>query len=148
MAEECKPSVLRIAIPSCLEWLGIVDKVCEEIALQLGLTEDDANALAISVVEAGTNAIQHGHRHVEAQPVEFRFDLTEERIQIEVHDRGPGFDVEKVLAWDPTTPEALLAPRGRGIFIMKSLMDEVSFRIVEGEGCWVNLTKQYVPAPS
>ena len=148
MAEECKPSELRITIPSCLEWLGVIDKICEEIALQLGLTEDDANALAISVVEAGTNAIQHGHEHEEAKPVEFYFDLTEGRIGVEVRDRGTGFNVEKVLSWDPTTPEALLAPRGRGIFIMKSLMDDVSFRIVEGEGCWVTLTKQYVPEPS
>jgi len=42
---------------------------------------------------------------------------------------------------DPTQPENILAPRGRGIFIMRSLMDQVSFEIVEGEGCWAILRK-------
>ena len=148
MANACNRSEVRVAIPSGLEWLGVIDKVVEGIVEQLGVCEDDANAIAISVVEAGTNAIQHGHAHKEMLPVEFIFDLGDDALCVEVRDRGPGFDVEKALSWDPTSPEGLLASRGRGIFIMKSLMDDVSFQILEGEGCRVTLKKLLKPSGS
>lgn len=148
MAGVCNSKVVRVSIPSSLEWLGVIDRVVMEIAAQSGLSEKIANEIAISVVEAGTNAIQHGHRGSAEKPVDFTFDLNDGRMQIVVFDRGPGFDVERVLNWNPTTPQALLAPRGRGIFIMKSLMDEVSFRIVKGEGCWVTLIKRFATSPS
>jgi len=124
-----------------MEWLSVVDKVVEGIVEPMELSEDEINALAISVVEAGTNAIRHGNNHDETLPVEFCFQVDEDVITIAVRDRGTGFDVEKVLSADPTEPENILAPRGRGIFIMRSLMDDVSFRMVEGEGCWAILTK-------
>ncbi len=135
------PNQICVTIPSNMEWLSVVDKVVEGIVEPMELSEDEINALAISVVEAGTNAIQHGNHHDESLPVEFCFQVDEDVITVTVRDRGPGFDVEKVLSADPTEPENILAPRGRGIFIMRSLMDDVSFRIVEGEGCWAILTK-------
>jgi serine/threonine-protein kinase RsbW len=141
MAEDTQSNEIRMTVPSRLEWLSVIDKVVEGIAELLELSEEDTNAAAISVVEAGTNAIQHGNQFVQEKPVELTFRLDEDALRVEVRDRGPGFDVEKVLSADPTSPEDLLKPRGRGIFIMRSLMDEVSFRIVEGEGCWVLLTR-------
>ena len=137
-----KPSRIGVTIPSDLEWLGVIDKVVEGIVEPMELSEEEVNAVAISVVEAGTNAIQHGNREQSELPVEFEFVVTSEAIEVTVRDRGPGFDVDAVLHADPTTPESLLAPRGRGIFIMRSLMDRVSFRIVEGEGCWAILSKR------
>ncbi len=141
MAEDRNPTDISVTIPSRLEWLSVIDKVVEGIVELMDLSEDEANAIAISVVEAGTNAIQHGNKFDETKPVEFAFLLNDDSFEVSVRDRGPGFDVESVLSADPTAPESLLAPRGRGIFIMRSLMDEVSFRIVEGEGCWAILTR-------
>jgi len=146
MSDECRTREVRVSIPSCLEWLVVIDKVAEGIAEELDLSEKVSNALAISVVEAGTNAIQHGNRFAEELPVEFSFQLIEDAIRVEVRDRGPGFDVDRVLNWDPTTPAGLMATRGRGIYIMKQLMDEVSFKIQEGEGCCATLIKRLEPA--
>jgi len=146
MSEDVNTNQVCISIPSRMEWLSIIDKVVEGVVELLDLDEDNANAIAISVVEAGTNAIQHGNQFDESQLVEFCFSLDPDNLQVIVHDQGPGFDVEKVLSSDPTTPESLLAPRGRGIFIMRSLMDDVQFRIEEGEGCWAVLTKSRQPS--
>jgi serine/threonine-protein kinase RsbW len=141
-----KPSQIQLTIPSRLDWLGVVDKVVEGIVEMLDLNEEDADAVAISVIEAGTNAIQHGHKYDESKPVEFTFTLGNDALRVETRDRGPGFDVDAVMSADPTAPESLLAPRGRGIFIMRSLMDSVSFRIVPGEGCWALLQKTFQPS--
>jgi len=142
MSQEWKPNEIHVTIPTRMEALSIIDKVVEGIVELIDLSEEEANAIAISVVEAGTNAVQHGNCFDEKLPVEFTFVTGGDQFQVIVRDRGPGFDVDKVLNADPTTPESLLAPRGRGIFIMRSLMDEVSFRIVAGQGCWAILTRK------
>lgn len=142
MSDDWKPNEIRVTIPTRMEALSVIDKVVEGIVEMMDLSEEEVNAIAISVVEAGTNAVQHGNCFDESLPIEFAFGADRDRFQVVVRDRGPGFDVNKVLNADPTTPESLLAPRGRGIFIMRSLMDDVSFRIVPGQGCWAVLTRK------
>ncbi len=142
MGDEWKPTEVRVTIPTRMEALSVIDRVVEGIVEMLDLSEEETNAIAISVVEAGTNAVQHGNCFDENLPIEFTFTVDRDRFQVVVHDHGPGFDVDKVLNADPTTPESLLAPRGRGIFIMRSLMDDVSFRIEPGHGCWAILTRK------
>jgi serine/threonine-protein kinase RsbW len=141
MADAWEPFEIRLRIPSRMEWLGLVDRVASGIAEQLDFEEEAADAVANSVVEAGTNAIQHGHRYASALPVDLVFEVQADRLTVRVHDRGPGFDVAKVLLADPTAPGSLLCSRGRGIFIMKSLMDRVEFEISAGMGCTAVLTK-------
>lgn len=143
MTVDWKSNEVRIMIPSDMDWLSVVDRTIEGLLEPISISEEDANAISISIGEAGTNAVQHGGGESKKAPVEFTFFIEESEFRATVRDWGPGFDVEKVLAKDPTTPEALLAPRGRGIFIMKSLMDDVSFEIVEDKGCWVSLRKSW-----
>lgn len=141
MTEAAESSEIWLRIPGQIEWLDLIDRVANGIAEQYAFSEEEGDGIANSVIEAGTNAIQHGHRFDASQPVEFRFSFEGQALTIQVSDRGPGFDVEKVLMRAaPTTGDSLLAPRGRGIFIMKSLMDEVSFEITE-RGCTAILTK-------
>ncbi len=143
MTVNWKSNEVRIMIPSDMDWLSVVDRTIEGLLEPITISEEDANAISISIGEAGTNAVQHGHGEEKKAPVEFTFSIKDNEFRATVRDWGSGFDVEKVLAKDPTTPEALLAPRGRGIFIMKSLMDDVSFEIIEEKGCWVSLTKSW-----
>jgi len=141
MAEELDANRILLRIPSRLEWLDLVDRMASGIALLLAFTQEEADGVANSVLEAGTNAIQHGHRYDPDLPVEIVFEVLPDRLRVRVKDEGPGFDADRVLRADPTNPEFLLAPRGRGIFIMRSLMDEVAFSIGEGRGCTAILTK-------
>lgn len=136
---ECQ--MITFSIPSRLELLPVLDRLVQGIAEQMDFGEDDTNAIAISVIEAGTNAIQHGHKKDPSKTVEFRFALYPDQLQILVHDSGPGFNVQEVLNIDPTSPESLLKSRGRGIYIMRQMMDEVDFTIRPSEGTSVHLRK-------
>jgi serine/threonine-protein kinase RsbW len=132
---------ITFSIPSRLELLPVLDRLVQGIAEQMEFEEEDANAIAISVIEAGTNAIQHGHRRDARKIVDFRFDLHPDHLLISVHDFGPGFDIDTVLAADPTRPEDLMRRSGRGIFIMRQMMDKVDFTIAPNEGTSVHLVK-------
>jgi anti-sigma regulatory factor (Ser/Thr protein kinase) len=101
-----------LSIPSRMEMLAVVDSLVQAIVSQLDLDEDTAIAIATSVVEAGTNAIQHGHAHDEARPVRFRFVLGDAALDVWVRDTGAGFDPSSILASDPTSPEDILKARG------------------------------------
>jgi len=141
MTTSVKPNEIQLRMPSQIELLDVVDKVAAAIAEQLEFDEEEAHSVANSVLEAATNAIQHGHLLDSSQAVDITFEMTPEALRVTVHDFGPGFDVDAVLNADPTSPDSLLRPRGRGIFIMKSLMDEVSFEIDPEAGCTAILTK-------
>ncbi len=104
--------------------------------------EQAAIEVASSIIEAGTNAIQHGHMLDERKHVHFRFVLGDSCLDVWVEDHGPGFDLAAVLSQDPTRPEDLLKARGRGIFIMRSMMDSVEFDIRPGRGTLVHLCKK------
>jgi serine/threonine-protein kinase RsbW len=132
-----------LLLPSRLELLGVVDGLVQGILNHLDAEEETSIAVATSVIEAGTNAIQHGHQCDSEKSVRFCFKFESGRIEIWVTDTGPGFDLESILDTDPTRPEDLLKARGRGIFIMRHMMDAVEFDIRPGAGTTVHLTKKW-----
>ena len=112
-----------LEIRSSAEALQEVVAAAEEVAVQLGMSESDAEEVAIALTEAVNNAIYHGNGGVQDRPVAIRFDRAGGYLRIQVRDRGPGFDPAAVP--DPLTEENLLKPSGRGLLVMRSLMDEV-----------------------
>jgi serine/threonine-protein kinase RsbW len=124
-AREGQSEEIRLSLPSQLEVLSIIDKVVDGIAEQMSFEDDDKDAIAISVIEAGTNAIQHGHAHDPSLSVEIIFRMKENELEVDVLDHGHGFNLN--LLEDATAPENLLKARGRGIFIMRSMMDDVVY---------------------
>ena len=137
---------IRLTIGSRLEFLSMVHALIQGISRQFELDEDTENALLIAVIEAGTNAIQHGHGHDGVTPVDLRFELLPDRLRVTVHDSGPGFR-PPAESPDMTSPEHLLDQRGRGIFIMRACMDRVDFDF-SGGGTTVRLEKLAPPAPN
>ncbi|MDZ4803350.1 MAG: ATP-binding protein [Candidatus Eisenbacteria bacterium] len=142
MVDTPDAEVVRLVIPSRLELLSIIDKVVDGVAEQMGFEEDDKDAVAISVIEAGTNAIQHGHGHESERMVEIIFRLLPDELVIEVMDNGRGFNLD--VLEDATAPENLLKERGRGIFIMRSMMDDVHFEFTDS-GTRCRLVKRRRP---
>lgn len=123
MNASSSPSI-RLIIPGNLEFLRIVDRVTDTVADYMGFDENERNAIAISVIEASTNAIQHGCGCSEAKNVVMSYEIEEDLLRITVLDPGAGFDPGCVKC---ELDELLGAPRGRGLAIIKSLMDEVTF---------------------
>jgi serine/threonine-protein kinase RsbW len=128
---------IQLTLPSRLELLGVVDKIADGITEFLDFEDVDRDAVAISVIEACTNAIQHGHAQDMGKSVRVEFLLEPDQLTIRIHDEGRGF--EPVPEGNMSPPD-LLATRGRGIFIMRSMMDEVSFDFTDGT--WVELVKR------
>jgi serine/threonine-protein kinase RsbW len=117
------PSI-QLTIPGNLESLRIVDRVTDTVVDYMGFDEDERNAIAISVIEASTNAIQHGCGCNDAKRVILSYEIEGDLLKITVVDPGSGFDPGCVKC---ELDELLGAPRGRGLAIIRSLMDEVTF---------------------
>ncbi len=81
--------------------------------------------LRVALAEALSNAMLYGNGADRSKHVRVELTITAKAIITRVTDEGPGFDYEDIP--DPTTPESLLKPDGRGIFLMRKLLDEVSF---------------------
>ena len=139
VADEARPETIAVRIPSRLELLGILDRITESVCQRLHFDEDTCCQVSMSVIEAGTNAIQHGHGKNASKPVSFEFRLLPDALEITVQDTGPGFDLSGVNG-DITSPEHIFDQRGRGIFIMRSCMDRVDFQFT-GSGTMVRLLK-------
>ena len=109
---------------------ALVDKICSE----LGVQEDYYGNVLIAVTEAVNNAIQHGNIFSNELVVSVSVGDNLEEFCFTVKDQGRGFDFEHLP--DPTAPENIEKENGRGIFLMRSLADEVEF---DDKGCTVNI---------
>jgi len=94
-------------------------------------------AIKLALEEALINAVKHGNQHDENKTVTVRYAVNAERAVIIIRDEGAGFAVGSVP--DPTLPERLTLPTGRGIMLMRAYMDEVCYR---DEGREVYLMKR------
>lgn len=122
---------IELKIPSQLVYLGVPDAVLMELASDLPFDQKQMDELSTSVIEACTNAMEHGNRLREDQPVEVHFDFGANEIEVAVFDYGDGFDFQ---GWKP--PTDLLQERGRGILIMREFSDELEFgRAPDGRFC-------------
>ena len=137
------PEVVSVRMPSRLELLGLLDCVAISLCERMKFDSDTCSMVTMSVIEAGTNAIQHGHKRDATKPVDVDFMLFPDRLEIAVRDLGPGFDLDSVNG-DATSPDHLLDPRGRGIFIMRACMDTVDYQF-SGSGTVCHLVKRRPP---
>jgi serine/threonine-protein kinase RsbW len=133
---------VRLVVPSRIESLALINAVAEEVAEQMEFDEESRNAITISVVEAGTNAIQHGNRNDASKPTEVLFRREGEALVILIRDEGEGFDPDHLR--DPLAEENRFAESGRGVYILRSFMDEVEFDRHQGRGTECRLVK-YLP---
>jgi serine/threonine-protein kinase RsbW len=136
--------ILKLVLPSELDSLEQLNEKTEKIAAELGFDDKTVMEIAISVIEAGTNAIMHGNKLNSGKEVVVEYFSTNGGVDIYVRDEGEGFNVDEVLSreYDPLAPENLTRQSGRGIYIMRSFMDKVEFDIEPSNGTSVKLSKQ------
>lgn len=129
-----------LVIPSVLDKLEDVEQLSEKVAREVGMTEDDMDNMAIAVTEAVNNAIKHGNNSDESKKVFIEFLVFPNKVTIKIKDQGTGFDPRNLK--NPLDPENLLKESGRGIFILKALMDEVDFNFAN-QGTEIILSKKF-----
>lgn len=116
---------INIQIPSLTDNIRIIESFIDNAKEKFDLNDDIYGNIMISVTESVNNAIKHGNRNEASKNVSISLFLNESQISFKVEDEGNGFDYENLP--DPTAPENIEKPGGRGIFLMKHLADEVVF---------------------
>jgi len=119
------PQRVSYRLESTLESVNKAEEMADQIASQAGFDEDSRGGIAMAVREGMINAVLHGNAYDPAKRVNLTFETGKELI-ITIADEGKGFVPEEVP--DPLAPENLLKESGRGIFLMRTFMDEVRFR--------------------
>ena len=119
---------IRIEIPSLNENVRMIESFIDNAREKFHLNDDIYGNIMIAVTEAVNNAIKHGNAGNSSKNVALSLSMEENVIRFRIEDEGHGFDFHNLP--DPTSPENLEKPGGRGIFLMKHLSDEVDF--IEG----------------
>jgi len=101
------------------------EKAVLDEAARCGFCENTAFAIKLALEEAFTNAFRHGNKCDPRKHIIVRYEVTAEHIEIEVEDEGDGFDPNQVP--DPTQPEFIDRPHGRGIMLMRAYLDAVEY---------------------
>jgi serine/threonine-protein kinase RsbW len=128
---------------STLDAVGEVEAAAEALARRAGFDEDEACDIAMLTREAVINAVKHGNRFAPEKKVWARLVRTAGEVRISVADQGEGLDPESLP--DPLDPANLLRSSGRGVFLMRAMMDEVRFRDL-APGTEVTLVKHVASA--
>ena len=115
----------RIEFPAKAENIALAEKLIDEACQKHGVHESHYGDILIAITEAVNNAIHHGNRLDPAKNVTLGYKLDGDRIVFVVGDDGPGFDFDHLP--DPTDPQNLEKPHGRGVFLLRTLADRIEF---------------------
>ena len=136
--------LIRIELPSSFELLDLVQLLSDRISALAGLDEDAVHWVSVAVRESVINAIKHGNREDRRKHVTVEFTLAPRaeprEFVVNVLDEGSGFDPEVIA--NPLDPENVLKSSGRGIFFMRSFMDDVSIARRPEGGMAVRMSKK------
>jgi serine/threonine-protein kinase RsbW len=113
-------------LESTLESVDKAEQAAAEVAAKCCFDADECGRITMAVREATVNAVLHGNHYNPAKRVTVSFETAPNALTIVVCDEGAGLDPATVP--DPLSPENLLKQSGRGIFLIRSFMDEVHFR--------------------
>ena len=136
--------LIRLEVPSSFDVLDLVQLLSDRLSTLAGFDEDAIHWVSVAVRESVINAIKHGNREDHSKHVTVEFRLTPskhpEEFEVQVLDEGEGFDPEGVA--NPLDPENVLKSSGRGIFFMRSFMDDVSIARRPEGGMVVRMSKK------
>ena len=130
---------IEITISSRFENIELVQVIAEHLCENAGVDEDGSHWIGMAVREAVANAIKHGNKLDVRKKVNATFHLRGVELEITISDEGEGFDPEQVS--DPLNPQNLMKTSGRGIFYMKTFMDQIQYSFHPGGGTSLVMTK-------
>ncbi|MGL4797269.1 MAG: ATP-binding protein [Paraclostridium sp.] len=124
---------IKMEVTSNPDYVSIVRLTVSGIANKIGFSLDDIEDIKVAVSEACTNAIKHSLD----EKFYITFSLLENGLTVEIEDKGTGYDMNSVAEPDLSNPKE----NGLGLFIIKTLMDEVTTMSKNNEGTIVKMTK-------
>jgi serine/threonine-protein kinase RsbW len=133
----------HLVLSSRFENIEIAERALVDLCGQAGFSGDDCYWLVTALREAAANAIRHGNRQDPEKSVLIDLRIHDGEVLIRVEDEGEGFDIDAIP--DPTDPDYLLRPSGRGIFYMRQFMTGVTFSRSPGGGTVVEMTRRLEP---
>lgn len=135
---------VRLEFGSAFDMLDFVQVVSDYIGRMAGLDEEALHWVSVAVRESVVNAIKHGNQNDESKRVVVEFTPVPphapEELVIRVEDEGEGFDPEELA--DPLAPENILKSSGRGIFLIRSFMDDVHLERGKTRGMQIRMVKK------
>jgi serine/threonine-protein kinase RsbW len=135
--------VIRLEFSSAFEMLDFVQVISDHLGREVGLDEDAVHWVGVAIRESVINAIKHGNRNDAGKHVFVEFSTARAphgAMEIRVRDQGEGFDPDAIA--DPLAEENLLKSSGRGIFLIRSFMDDVQLQRAPEGGMEVRMTKR------
>ncbi|HYB53550.1 MAG TPA: ATP-binding protein [Thermoanaerobaculia bacterium] len=130
---------VRMSLSSRFENIEMAQHLCGKLLEGREVPEETKHWILMALREGLANAIKHGNAQNLAKRVHVEMRVEQDVLEIRIRDEGPGFDPERVS--DPLAPENRLKTSGRGIFYMKTFMDDVRFGRHEDGGMEIVLTK-------
>jgi len=127
----------KVVIPNNLTAARQVeDRIMRQIE-SMGYSPHCVFGIRLALEEAMVNAFKHGNRGDESKQITVSYDIGPQRVVVRVRDDGAGFDPQRVP--DPTSPDRVCLPCGRGIMLMRAYLDEVTY---SEQGNEVQLVKE------
>jgi len=117
----------RVTFPSHIKYLAEIEAITSEITDELAFEESVRDDLSIAVTELFNNALHHGNKDDESKKITIIFRVADNALRISVQDEGEGFEPGKLR--DPLAPENIYEVNGRGLFLVKQLVDDIEFNI-------------------
>jgi len=115
----------KLRITSRSEDIQLVEKLIEDVCEGYNVSEDYYGNILVALTEAVNNAIIHGNKCNPDKTIDIHFASKQDQLTFTVKDQGEGFDFTNLP--DPTDPENIEKPNGRGVFLMRNLADTVEF---------------------
>jgi len=136
------PETVERFLDSTLDSVDSAEEIAVGVAQRAGFDDDNLTRIGMAVRESMVNAVVHGNRYNAHKKVRFSVGHNSQRFTVRISDEGEGFDFESLP--DPLAPENIMRTSGRGIFLIRSFMDEFQMRHLDMGGTEVTLVKYLV----
>lgn len=128
---------VSLLFPAKTAYVGVARLTIASIASRYNFNIESIEDIKIAVTEVLTNAISHNNPRIDDISIRTKFDCKKGTLRIDVYDEGMGFDQKSLEESNPNN----LEPGGLGLFVVKSLMDNVEITTSPGEGTYIKMYK-------
>jgi serine/threonine-protein kinase RsbW len=131
---------IEVTMETLLDSVALAEGITERVARAAGFNDDDCLKIGMSVREGVINAFRYGNEEQRHKKIQLNFEVRDDKFVVHILDQGRGFDLHEVP--DPLADENLLKTSGRGIFLMRTFMDEFELRRTPQGGAEVIMAKK------